>query len=84
MNPPPAGISTPAGRMDGIISRADGTIACGPIWNWTTDDVWAHAARHQLPVNPVYVKLRELGVPEQQHRLSTSSTRGRLTWLRRG
>ncbi|NDV09692.1 phosphoadenosine phosphosulfate reductase family protein [Rhodococcus sp. IEGM 248] len=77
------------GRRDGIVARADGTVAYGPIWNWTTDDVWAHIARHRLPVNPVYAKLRELGVPEQQHRLSHlidggHLDRGRLTWLRRG
>ncbi|MDJ0420783.1 phosphoadenosine phosphosulfate reductase domain-containing protein [Rhodococcus opacus] len=77
------------GRRDGIISRADGTTAYGPIWNWTTTDVWAHIARHRLPVNPVYAKLRELGVPEQQHRLSHlidggHLDRGRVTWLRRG
>ncbi|MDF3313064.1 phosphoadenosine phosphosulfate reductase family protein [Rhodococcus sp. T2V] len=77
------------GRRDGTIARADGTIAYGPIWNWTTDDVWAHIARHRLPVNPVYDKLTQLGVPEQQHRLShlldgNHLDRGRLTWLRRG
>ncbi len=80
---------TPGGRRDGIIARGDGTTAYGPIWNWTTTDVWAHIARHQLPVNPVYAKLRKLGVPEQQHRLSHlidggHLDRGRLTWLRRG
>ena len=47
---------TRGGRRDGIITRADGTIAYGPIWNWTTD-VWAHIARHRLPVNPVYDRL---------------------------
>ncbi|BAH56061.1 hypothetical protein ROP_pROB01-05620 (plasmid) [Rhodococcus opacus B4] len=80
---------TRGGRRDGVITRADGTTAYGPIWNWTTTDVWAHIARHRLPVNPVYAKLRELGVPEQQHRLSHlidggHLDRGRLTWLRRG
>ncbi|MDV6247054.1 phosphoadenosine phosphosulfate reductase family protein [Rhodococcus opacus] len=76
-------------RRDGIIARADGTTAYGPIWNWTTEDVWTHIARHRLPMNPVYDKLRELGVPAQQHRLSHlidggHLDRGRLTWLRRG
>ncbi|MCZ4590313.1 phosphoadenosine phosphosulfate reductase family protein [Rhodococcus opacus] len=80
---------TRGGRRDGTITRADGTVAYGPIWNWTTDDVWAHIARHQLPVNPVYAKLRELGVPERAQRIShlidgDHLDRGRLTWLRRG
>ncbi|MFD7011186.1 phosphoadenosine phosphosulfate reductase family protein [Rhodococcus jostii] len=80
---------TRGGRRDGIIARGDGTIAYGPIWNWTTADVWAHIARHRLPVNPVYDKLTQLGPPDSQHRLShlldgSHLDRGRLTWLRRG
>ncbi|MGV9867242.1 phosphoadenosine phosphosulfate reductase domain-containing protein [Rhodococcus koreensis] len=80
---------TRGGRREGTITRTDGTIAYGPIWDWTTDDVWAHIARHQLPANPVYATLRTLGVPAQQHRLSHlvdggHLDRGRLTWLRRG
>lgn len=80
---------TRKGLRDGVIVRADGTTAYGPIWNWATTDVWAHIARHRLPVNPVYTRLRELGVPEHQHRLSHlidggHLDRGRLTWLRRG
>jgi phosphoadenosine phosphosulfate reductase len=80
---------TRGGRRDGLIARADGTIAYGPIWNWTTDDVWAHITRHQLPANPVYARLRQLGVPEHQHRIThvidgNHLDRGRLTWLRRG
>nr|WP_271210322.1 hypothetical protein [Rhodococcus wratislaviensis]GLK35498.1 hypothetical protein GCM10017611_23520 [Rhodococcus wratislaviensis] len=40
-------------------------------------------------MNPVCAKLRQLGVPEQQHRLSHlidggPLDRGRLTWLQRG
>lgn len=80
---------TRGGLRGGVITRADGTTAYGPIWNWATTDVWAHIARHRLPVNPVYATLRQLGVPEHQHRLSHlidggHLDRGRLTWLRRG
>ncbi|WP_213578549.1 phosphoadenosine phosphosulfate reductase family protein [Rhodococcus sp. USK13] len=80
---------TRGGRRDGIITRTDGTIAYGPIWNWTTQDVWAHISRNQLPVNPVYDVLTRIGVPPAQHRLShlidgAHLDRGRLTWLRRG
>jgi len=82
-------LNTRGGRRDGIIARADGTAAYRPIWDWTTTDVWAYIARHRLPVNPVYAKLRQLGVPAQQHRLSHlidggHLDRGRVTWLRRG
>ncbi len=36
------------GRRDGIINRGDGTVAYGPIRNWTTTEVWAHIARQQF------------------------------------
>lgn len=76
-------------RHGGVIRRADGTVAYGPIWDWTADDVWAYIARHRLPVNPVYAKLRSLGAPEHFLRVSHMLDGGRLeqgrvTWLRRG
>lgn len=77
------------GRRDGIITRNDGTIAYGPIWDWSTREVWTYLARRHLPVNPIYDKLTRLGVPEGQARVShildgDHIERGRLTWLRRG
>lgn len=76
-------------NVDGVITRLDGTVAYGPIWNWSTTDVWAYIHRHDLPVNPLYDKLTALGVPEVQHRVShildgSHLDRGRLTWIRRG
>ncbi len=54
----------------GVVRRVDGTVAFGPIWDWKTTDVWAHIGRHDLPVNPVYTKLRHLGAPEHASRVS--------------
>jgi phosphoadenosine phosphosulfate reductase len=76
-------------RHGGIIRRADHTVAYGPIWDWKTADVWAYHARHQLPVNPAYAKLRRLGAPEHFLRIShmldgSRLEEGRVTWLRRG
>jgi phosphoadenosine phosphosulfate reductase len=76
-------------RHGGLIRRADGTVAYGPIWDWTTQDVWAYIARRRLPANPVYAKLRRLGAPEHFLRVSHMLDGGRLeegrvTWLRRG
>lgn len=73
----------------GLISRVDGTVAYGPVWDWRTDEIWGHISRRRLPVNPVYDKLRRLGAPEHFLRVSgmidgTRLEEGRITWLRRG
>jgi phosphoadenosine phosphosulfate reductase len=48
-----------------------------------------YIARHELPVNPVYAKLRRLSAPESALRESAmidgnGLELGRVTWLRRG
>ncbi|MBM4570244.1 phosphoadenosine phosphosulfate reductase family protein [Rhodococcus hoagii] len=74
---------------DGVISRVDGTVVYGPVWNWSTADVWSYLRGRQLPVNPLYDKLTRLGVPATHRRASHildggHLDRGRLTWIRRG
>ena len=76
-------------RHGGVVTRRDGTVAYGPIWDWTTSEVWNYLHRHSVPANPVYAKLRRLGAPEQALRLSlmvdgAHLETGRMTWLRRG
>lgn len=76
-------------RHGGLIRRVDGTVAYGPVWDWKTPEIWGHITRRQLPVNPVYDKLRRLGAPEHFLRVSgmvdgTRLEEGRITWLRRG
>lgn len=76
-------------RHGGAILRVDGTTAYGPVWDWKTAEIWGHIARHRLPTNPVYEKLRRLGAPEHFLRVShmvdgTRLEEGRITWLRRG
>lgn len=73
----------------GLVRRQDGTVAYGPIWDWSTEQVWDYIAARDLPVNPVYERLRSLGAPPEALRVSTllSDTglqHGRITWLRRG
>lgn len=73
----------------GVIRRADGTVAFGPVWNWKDRDVWSYLAHHELPEHPVYGKLRALGAPPDALRVSHMFdahriSDGRLTWLRRG
>ena len=76
-------------RHGGRIARIDHTVAYGPVWDWKTHEIWGHITRHQIPVNPVYAKLRRLGAPEHFLRVSgmvdgTRLEEGRITWLRRG
>lgn len=76
-------------RHGGLIHRKDGTVAFGPVWDWTDSEIWGHIGRHQLPVNPVYERLREIGAPETFWRVShmVDGARledGRLVWLQRG
>lgn len=73
----------------GIIRRTDCTVAFGPIWDWSTEQVWGYLAQHHVPNNPVYDKLRALGAPERSLRISHiidggNLDSGRITWLRRG
>lgn len=73
----------------GVITRTNGTVAYGPIWDWSDNDVWAHIARHQLPLNPVYGKLRRLGVDQRSLRIThlvdaDQLQYGRAVWLKAG
>lgn len=73
----------------GVLRRMDGTVAYGPIWDWPDVDVWAYLAWRELPVNPVYARLRALGAPDRALRVSHLISSGQLeygraTWLRRG
>ena len=76
-------------RHGGVIRRIDSTIAYGPVWDWSTSEIWAHIRRDRLPVNPVYDKLRAVGAPEHFLRVShivdgARLEEGRVTWFRRG
>jgi phosphoadenosine phosphosulfate reductase len=76
-------------RHGGSVHRADRTVAFSPVWDWTAADIFSHLARHHVPVNPVYSKLRELGAPAFLQRVSpavdaNSLGYGRIVWLRHG
>lgn len=86
---PPCDQLTHRTRHGGRIARVDGTVAYGPVWDWKTPEIWGYISRCELPVNPVYAKLRNLGAPEHFLRVSgmvdgTRLEEGRITWLRRG
>lgn len=76
-------------RHGGTIERTDGTITYGPIWDWSTEQVWTYLAQHQIPTNPVYDKLARLGAGDHALRVghlidANQVQAGRVTWLRRG
>lgn len=76
-------------RHGGVVARIDGTTVYSPIWDWSDDDVWAYTAHQGLPTNPLYARLRSLGVPQRNLRVANVIDanlveRGRVTWLRRG
>lgn len=86
---PPCTPGDLAARHGGRHERVDGTVTYSPVWNWTSAQIWGYLTRHQIPVNPVYARLRALGAPESALRLTAvldgnGLENGRLTWLRRG
>lgn len=73
----------------GVLRRAQGTTAYGPVWDWSTEQVWRHLRARDLPINPLYAKLQDLGAPEEATRVShvidgLRLAHGRVTWLARG
>lgn len=50
-------------------TRSGTGTRCCPLWDWSSDDVWAYIASHQIPVNPVYDTLERIGVPMHKQRL---------------
>lgn len=62
----------------GVVHRGDGTVSYGPIWNWTTGQVWEYLHAHAVPVNPVYEKLARLGADENTARVDALIDPSRL------
>ncbi len=73
----------------GVVRRVDGTVTYGPIWDWQRSQVFEYLAGRGIEPNPIYRKLGELGVPEQQIRVDSiidpsKLSNGHLTWLQLG
>lgn len=78
-----------AARHGGVVRRRDGTTAYGPIWDWSEEQVWQYLDAGDIPVNPVYAKLRRLGAPPRALRVShiidgSRLEHGSAIWLRAG
>lgn len=76
-------------EVGGVVHRIDGTVTYGPIWDWLHRQVFEYLAGRGIPVNPLYGKLAELGVPEKRARVdsiidASALSNGHITWLQRG
>lgn len=52
------------------VKSEGGMWHCSPLASWTKQDVWAWIVEHDVPYNPVYDRLAELGVPLAQRRVA--------------
>lgn len=52
------------------VKSEGGMWHCSPLAAWSKSEVWAYAISHELPYNPVYDKLAELGVPLERRRVA--------------
>jgi 3'-phosphoadenosine 5'-phosphosulfate sulfotransferase (PAPS reductase)/FAD synthetase len=73
----------------GVVRRADGTVTYGPIWDWQRSHVFEYLAGRGIDPNPLYRRLAELGVPEQQIRVdsiieASKLSNGHIAWLQKG
>lgn len=71
------------------VRQSDGSRVCAPLWNWSVQQVGAYYEENRIPLNPVYARLAELGVPERDRRAGLMFDAGglfmgRATWLRLG
>lgn len=53
----------------GIVERkTHQDISYAPLWDWSTSEVNQYIRNEKVPLNPVYRRLKELGVPENRRR----------------
>lgn len=62
----------------GTVRRGDGTTSFGPIWNWSTEQVWQYSAARDIPPNPLYAKLASLGADAHTARVNAMVDPARL------
>jgi phosphoadenosine phosphosulfate reductase len=73
----------------GTFTSKAGEVVTSPVWNWSTDQIFAYLEQNGIPQNPLYEKLRHLGVEEKGLRVGSvidgsNLDYGRITWLKRG
>lgn len=73
----------------GSFITKDGEQVTSPVWNWTSKHIYSYLNTHNIPVNPLYAKMKALGVEEKGLRVGSildggDLDYGRITWLKRG
>lgn len=73
----------------GVVTRTDGTVTYGPIWDWQARQVFEYLGGRGIQPNPLYRKLAELGVPARQIRVdsiidASKLSNGHIAWLQKG
>lgn len=52
------------------VKSEQGIWHCSPLASWTKRDIWAYVVANDVPYNPVYDRLAELGVPLARRRVA--------------
>lgn len=52
------------------VKAEQGMWHCSPLANWTKREVWAYLVSRNVPYNPIYDRLAELGVPLEYRRVA--------------
>lgn len=73
----------------GVVTRKDGTVTYGPIWDWQPRQVFEYLGGRGIEPNPLYRKLAELGMPARQIRVdsiidASKLSNGHIAWLQKG
>ncbi len=73
----------------GVLERVNGQVTFSPIWDWSDPQVYAYLEQYNVPLNPIYDKLRRLGAPPSMQRVASMISgqwldSGKMVWLRRG
>lgn len=75
-------------RQGSFTSKA-GEHVTSPVWNWSSNQIFAYLKQYDIPINPLYAKMESLGVEEKGLRVGSildgsNLDYGRVTWLKRG
>lgn len=76
-------------RFGGTVERLDGTVTYGPIWDWSTPQVFEYLRGRGIEPNPLYRKLEAVGAPAGRIRVDSildagHLAHGEMAWLQKG